>query len=151
MNKSITKHVIYTARQSQLCIGSRMEKFGITAAEEPFFMAIQKHRGATQDELTVLVGVDKAATTRALSSLEKKGYLTRRRDEKDRRQNRIYATERALETGPEVLEELLRLNGELLDGIPEEEQRILYRALLRMEQNLGTIKKREREEQNHEK
>lgn len=141
MNNSITKQVIYTARKCQLCIGSRMEKYGITAAEEPFFMAIQKHKGATQDELTSLVGVDKAATTRALSSLEKKGYLTRHQDEKDRRQNRICATDKALKIGPEVLGELMCLNEELLNGISEENQRILYHALLQMEQNLKYIKK----------
>lgn len=146
MKNSITKQVIYMARQCQLCIGSRMAKYGITAAEEPFFMAIQRHKGATQDKLTSLVGVDKAATTRALSSLEKKGYLTRHQDEKDRRQNRIYATDKALEIGTEVLEELMCLNDEILNGISEENQVILYHALLQMEQNLKIIKKRERSE-----
>lgn len=146
MDKSITKQVIYTARQSQLCIGSRMEKYGITAAEEPFFMAIQKHQGATQEELTLLVGVDKAATTRALSSLERKGYLMRQQDERDRRQNRIYATEKALRLGAEVREALMCLNDEVLHGIPEEIQVMLYQALLQMEDNLKMIKKRERSE-----
>lgn len=144
MDKSITKQLIYIARRSQLCIGGRMEQYGITAAEEPFFMAVQKHAGATQEELTSLVGVDKAATTRVLSSLEKKGYLTRRRDEADRRQNRIYAAGKALEIGPQVQEELLALNGEILNGISQEDQAVLYRALLQMEENLKTIKKRKK-------
>lgn len=146
MDKSITKHVIYTARQGQLCIGSRMAKYGITAAEEPFFMAVQKHNGATQEVLTSLVGVDKAATTRAISSLEKKGYLTRRQDEKDRRQNHIYATARATNIKTAVQEELMRLNDEIMNGISEEEQIILYQALLKMEKNLEAIKREEREE-----
>lgn len=146
MDKSITKHVIYTARQGQLCIGSRMAKYGITAAEEPFFMAVQKHDGATQEVLTSLVGVDKAATTRAISSLEKKGYLTRRQDEKDRRQNHIYATARAMNIKTEVQDELMRLNDEIMNGISEEEQIILYQALLKMEKNLEAIKRKEREE-----
>lgn len=146
MDKSITKHVIYTARQGQLCIGSRMAKYGITAAEEPFFMAVQKHDGATQEVLTSLVGVDKAATTRAISSLEKKGYLTRRQDEKDRRQNHIYATARAMNIKTEVQDELMRLNDEIMNGISEEEQIILYQALLKMEKNLEAIKRKERKE-----
>lgn len=146
MDKSITKQMIYTARLGQFSIGSRMRKYGITAAEEPFFMAIQKHEGATQDELTSLVGVDKAATTRAICSLERKGYLTRRQDERDRRLNRVYATEKALRIGNEVREELLRLNKEILNGITEEDQIILYQALLKMEENLKAIKEKERRE-----
>lgn len=146
MGESITRHVIYTARQSQLLIGSRMAQYGITAAEEPFFMAIQRHEGATQEELTSLVGVDKAATTRAICSLERKGYLTRQQDQKDRRQNRIYATKKALGIGDAVHGDLLRLNGEILNGIPEEEQEILYRTLLKMQENLKNIKRGERSE-----
>lgn len=142
MDKSITRQVIYTARQGQICIGSRMEKYEITAAEEPFFMAIQHHRGATQEVLTSLVGVDKAATTRAICSLEKKGYLTRRQDEKDRRQNRIYATEKALNIGTEVQEELIRLNNEIMNGISEQDQTVMYQALLKMEENLEAIKRK---------
>lgn len=146
MDKSITKQLIYTARQAQLCIGIRMEKYGITAAEEPFFMAIQRYKGATQEELTSLVGVDKAATARAISSLERKGYLTRQRDETDRRQNRIYAADQALNMGTEVREELMRLNNEILNGISEGDRTIMYRALLKMAENLKIIKKGERSE-----
>lgn len=146
MDESITKHVIYTARLSQLSIGSRLERYGITAAEEPFFMAIQIHSGANQEELTALVGVDKAATTRAIGSLERKGYLVREQDERDRRQKRIYATDKALYIGDEVHSELLRLNAEILKGISMEEQTILCRALFKMEENLRNIKKEERSE-----
>lgn len=146
MDKSITKQLIYTARIAQLCIGSRMAKYGITAAEEPFFMAIQKHEGATQELLTSLVGVDKAATTRAISSLERKGYLTRQQDDRDRRKNRIYATDKTLDNGAEVLEGLLGLNAEILEGIPEEDQIILYQTLLKMGENLEAIRRKERSE-----
>lgn len=146
MGESITKHVIFTARQSQLCVGNRLEKYGITAAEEPFFMAIQNHSGAIQEELTALVGVDKAATTRAICSLERKGYLTRQQDERDRRQKRIYATEKALRIGEEVKNELLRLNDDILRGISKEERAILYQALSRMEENLKKIRMEERSE-----
>lgn len=144
MGESITKHMIYTARQCQLCIGGRLGKYGITAAEEPFFMAIQSHIGAVQEELTALVGVDKAATTRALCSLEQKGYLTRQQDERDHRQKRIYATEKALRLGGEVREELLCLNEEILNGIPEESRMLLYQAFLKMEENLKSIRRGEK-------
>lgn len=140
MKSSITKQVIFTARKAQLCIGGRLAEFGITAAEEPFFMAVGHHEGATQEELTAMVGVDKAATARALKSLEKKGFLTRVQDERDRRQNRVYATDAARGIGEGVQAELLRLNDELMKGISEEEQRILLHALSVMEENLKSMK-----------
>lgn len=142
MNKSITKQMIYAARLSQLCIGSCLEKYGITAAEEPFFMAVQAHAGADQETLTSLVGVDKAATTRAVCSLEKKGFLTRRQDERDRRQKRIYPTEKSTRIYSDVLKELLRLNEAVLDGIPDTDRETVYRALLKMGENLKNMRER---------
>lgn len=146
MSESITKHLMIAARHSQLCIGSRLKKYGITAAEEPFFMAALHHSGAIQEELTGLVGVDKAATTRAIISLEEKGYLMRQRDEKDRRQKRIYPTEKALHLEERVHGELLAINEELLSGISGEERRLMLRLLLKMEENLRKIKEKERGE-----
>ena len=142
MKISITKQIICIARQSQLCIGDRLSPFGITAAEEPFFMAIQRHENATQEELTAMVGVDKAATARAIRSLESKGFLVRKQDQKDRRQNRVCGTAAAHEIAEAVHGELLRLNGEIMKGLSEQEQAFLSKALTVMEKNLMTIRGR---------
>jgi len=73
-------------------------------------MALQNREGITQEELTSIVCVDKAATARAVRSLEEKGYLLRIQDEKDKRQNRVYPTEKAKQIGQEVRTELMKFN-----------------------------------------
>lgn len=125
------------ARKSQGYIGNALNKYGITAAEHPFFMAIQHHAGVTQEELTALVCVDKAATARAVKSLEEKGFLTRRQDARDRRQNLIYPTPQALRLAGAVQEELLRFNAHLTQGIAPEEVAIILEGLQKMEENLS--------------
>lgn len=140
MEGSITKRIIFMARRMQLCIGYRLSKFGITAAEEPFFMAIQHNAGATQEDLTLLVGVDKAATTRAIRSLENKGYLVRKQDETDRRQKRVYPTEAVWQIGDALHNELLCLNSELVKGLSQEHLIVLAEALSVIEKNLDTMK-----------
>ena len=140
MEGSITKQIIFIARRIQLCIGERLSKFQITAAEEPFFMAIQHNKGATQEDLTSFVGVDKAATTRAIRSLEGKGYLVRKQDETDRRQNRVYPTDAVLQIGDALHNELLCLNGELVKGLTEEQLQVLSEALAVIEKNLNKMK-----------
>lgn len=142
MNGSITKQLIFVARKMQLCIGDRLASFGITAAEEPFFMAVIHYQNSTQEELTALIGVDKAATTRAIRSLESKGFLTRQQDEKDRRQNRVCATVAAHEIAEAVHAELLRLNCEIMEGLSEQDQELLSAALAVMEKNLSAIRKK---------
>lgn len=141
MEGSITKRIIFMARRMQLCIGERLSKFEITAAEEPFFMAVQRNEGATQEDLTALVGVDKAATTRAIRSLARKGYLVRTRDEKDRRQNRVYPTEAAFAIGDSLHSELLDLNEALIQGLSAEQLRVLSEALSVIEDNLSAMRR----------
>ncbi len=50
--------------------------------------------GQRQQDLAIATIKDKGTIARALSQLEEAGFLQRRRDEADRRQKRIYLTER---------------------------------------------------------
>lgn len=139
MDRSIARMITLLARKSQIYIGNILNKYNLTAAEQPFFMALQRHEGVTQEELTALVCVDKAATARAVKSLEEKGYLIRVQDEQDRRQNRIYPTEAAKELAPDVRRELLHFNEVLTNGIEEEALEGIYEGLLKMEENFALM------------
>lgn len=139
MENSIARMITLLARKSQSYIGSALSKYNITAAEQPFFMAIQHHKGITQEELTALVCVDKAATARAVKSLEKKGFLTREQDEHDRRQNRIYATDMTMQLADAVNKELLRFNELLTQGIIPEDIDVIFLGLQKMEKNFSDL------------
>ena len=112
-----SRDLLHISRKAQTCVGSVVRKYHITIAEEPYFMAIQSHDGATQEELTALVGVDKAMTTRVIHSLEHKGLVKRVQDKNDKRQNRIYKSEKADEISESVRNDLLRLNQSFTEGI----------------------------------
>ena len=127
------------ARKSQNYIGSALNKYNLSAAEQPFFMALQHHEGVTQEELTALVCVDKAATTCAVKSLEKKGFLVRMQDTRDRRQNRIYPTEAAKQLADSVQSELLHFNDLLTEGIAPQSLMVVYNALQKMDSNFSDI------------
>lgn len=141
MEKSIGRLITLLARKSQIYLGNVLSKYDLTAAEQPFFMALQRYEGITQEELTAVVCVDKAVTTRVVRSLEEKGYLIRLQDEKDRRQNRIYPTKKAKQLAPEVREELGKFNDMLTEGIDTGSRELICRTLLQMEENLTNTKK----------
>ncbi|MCF0123537.1 MAG: MarR family transcriptional regulator, partial [Ruminiclostridium sp.] len=109
--------------------------YNLTAAEEPFLMAVLNHDGFSQEELTAFVGVDKAVTARAVRSLEEKGYLIRQQDPRDKRQNRVYPTDKAREIGPLVRRELYRINLTLTEGFTQEENDQVYALLARIDEN----------------
>ena len=123
------------ARKSQLAVGSALQKYNLTAAEEPFLMAVLNNEGFSQEERTAFVGVDKAVTARAVRSLEEKGYLIRQQDPRDKRQNRVYPTDKAREIGPLVRRELYRINLTLTEGFTQEENDQVYALLARIDEN----------------
>lgn len=94
MEKSIGKLITYLSRCIQQELKNVVVPFDISVGEEPYYMALTKQDGLTQDELTKLVKVDKAATARMVKSLEQKGYITRETDPKDKRNKKIHLTER---------------------------------------------------------
>lgn len=56
-------------------------------------MVLAQNDGLTQDELTKIVKVDKAATARRIRSLEKKEIVFRKTDPEDKRNKKLYVTE----------------------------------------------------------
>ena len=137
MNRSTMRMITLLARKGQMYMGTMLKhKYNITAAEQPFFMALQRCEGVSQEELTEMVCVDKAVTTRVVRTLEEKGYLTRVKDTQDRRQNRIYPTPLTRELGSEVQKDLLAFNDAVTRGIPKE---VVQKALTKMEANFAEL------------
>ena len=141
MNKSIARKITLLARKSQRHIGEALKKYDISAAEQPFFMALDSDECLTQEELTAIVCVDKAATARAVKSLEQKGYLKRIQDKNDRRQNRVFATAKAKAIMEDVKEELHSFNDLLTSGIEPDKIDSIYESLIKMEENFENILK----------
>lgn len=76
-------------------LSSELKNAGITPAELSYLSYLLEQNGMTQDELAKASCVDKAAVTRVIQTLEKKGVVERRADETDKRANRIYLTDKA--------------------------------------------------------
>ena len=131
------RDLLHVSRKAQTCVGSVVRKYHITIAEEPYFMAIQSHDGATQEELTALVGVDKAMTTRVIHSLEHNGLVKRVQDKNDKRQNRIYKSEKADEISESVRNDLLRLNQSFTEGISRKDMESFMCTLAVLDANIS--------------
>ena len=123
------------ARKCQIAVGNALQQYNLTAAEEPFLMSVLNNEGLTQEALTAYVGVDKAAASRTVRSLEEKGFLVRVQDPKDKRQNRVYPTDKAREVGPKVRKELYKINLALTEDLTQEEDDQVYHLLVRIEEN----------------
>ena len=98
-----------------------LRKGGIGPTEYECLHMLRKNEGINQEQLSEILNVDKAAITRMIHNLEKKGYAVREKDERDKRSNRLFTTPKALEIKfDEASAESLFYEWLMCDMAPEE-------------------------------
>lgn len=109
------------ARSAQKYTNGSLTKLGVGSTEYECLQVIRRNEGTSQSFLREQLHVDKAAVTRMIASLEKKGLITRCRDEQDKRTDKIYSTEKALEIRADKMGAESMFYEWLLEGCTEEE------------------------------
>ena len=84
--------------------------------------------------------LDKASTTRSLQSLIDKGYIKKKKDENDKRINRIFLTEKSKSIEKEIKARLENWNDILTSDLNESEKEMAYLILNKMVNNLNSCK-----------
>lgn len=115
--------VLYRAGQS--FFSTKASNFDIGGGHIGLIFHLYNHDGASQDELSKALEVDKATITRSVSKLEENGLVERQRDTSDQRINRIVLTEsgHAMQNDLKII--ALEWQTTLLEGFTEEERETL--------------------------
>lgn len=136
MEKRIGRLISIIYRKSQIFLGQALKQFDITSAEYPILMVLNQRNGATQEELSSTLYIDKSAVARVVQSLVSKGFVTKKKDENDQRCNRIYLTSKGHEVHTHIEKALDDWNGVLMMDMKEERYEEVYQLLLHMVQNV---------------
>ncbi|GAB6106786.1 MarR family winged helix-turn-helix transcriptional regulator [Fusibacter bizertensis] len=111
--------VLYRAGQS--FFAHQTSAFDIGGGQLTLIFYLYKHNGASQDELTRALEVDKATITRSIHKLEKEGIVKRIKDEMDHRINRIVLTDVGFSLQNELKGIALSWHETLLEGFSIDE------------------------------
>ena len=117
-------------QQSSIYTEMKLKEYGIGPGQIPFLTSLQRKEGINQETLTAEFGFNKATTARAIAKLEKEGYVTRKRDEKDHRAYKIYLTNKGEEIEPKLKDVLQRLTEILTAGLTESTPNVFNAALI---------------------
>ncbi|MDY0931542.1 MarR family winged helix-turn-helix transcriptional regulator [Chryseobacterium sp. CFBP8996] len=129
IDKAIRAYRNYAQRQLKL------HGFTITVDQWLIIKAILENPGITQNELGDLVFKDNASVTRIIDLLVKSEYIIRTVHSKDRRKTDLKVTESGLKIIKEV-QKIVEQNRKIaLNGISQEELKIMYNALLKISEN----------------
>lgn len=109
-------------RLSMRHITQGLKKFNIGSGQIMFLLELYYTDGVRQEELSSLLNIDGANTTRAISKLVEEGYVVRRPDEEDGRAFRVFLTEKALLIRPDLFALMRGWEERLLKDLSDEEQ-----------------------------
>lgn len=137
MAKSIGRLISILYRKSLVYMNSALKEYGLTAAEQPFLTSLYHYNGMTQEQLSEHLNIDKAATARVVQSLEKKGFVVKKKAMDDKRFNRIFLTDKGKDSKQYVLPILSQWSDFLAADMDDKARDALYETLAKMVSHVG--------------
>ena len=122
-------------RHARIYFEKELAPFGLGSGSLHVLMILLHHDGINQQELSEKLHVDKATTTRTITKLVKLGYVRREKDQTDNRAYRLFVTQKARDTAPEIRTVLHSWTAILAEGLTEKEKETALALLRRMRDN----------------
>jgi DNA-binding MarR family transcriptional regulator len=131
------KGILRSARQ---IINAELEALNLSSAEgDILFHLLTGSDNLAQEQLAERLDIGKAAISRAVDSLEEKGYVMRVRQQEDRRAYRVSLTEKAFSVGEDIKGIYEKFYSLVKKGISEEEIVHIEALLSRVAANLKLL------------
>ncbi|MBW0263220.1 MarR family winged helix-turn-helix transcriptional regulator [Lentilactobacillus parabuchneri] len=124
------------ARSLDSIANVEFKQFDLTKGQHLYLVRICENPGIFQDQLAELIKVDRTTAARAIKKLEEKGFVTKRADTANKKIRRIYPTEKARRTYPNILRENVYSNQVALKSLSTDEADELERLLEKVSDNI---------------
>lgn len=126
-----------TIRAARQIINRELEPLNLYSAEgDILFHLLTGSNNLSQEKLAEKLDIGKAAVSRAVDSLESKGYVVRLRHSNDKRAYSVSLTEKAIAIGGRVEEIYEKLYWLARKGITDDELAQIVSVLARVAENL---------------
>lgn len=129
MEKSIGRLVSILYRKNQIYLNMVLKPLNITASEIPILMCLFNHDGVSQEKLSSYISIDKASTARAVQALLEKGYIVKEKNSVDKRANKIFLTQYALDNKKDIQKLLDEWTEFLTQDMDEQSVNIMFETL----------------------
>ncbi|MDH5511421.1 MAG: MarR family transcriptional regulator [Nitrospinota bacterium] len=134
---TIGRYLSITCRRLSARMARRLAPHEIGAGQFPILFTLYIEEGLTQKEIALRTALDKAAVARAVTALEKEGYVKRHPDGKDRRAVQVRLTGKARRLRPKLEAAAAGEMAILQAGLSPQERTELKRLLKAVARNAG--------------
>lgn len=134
-SRDLGRAITHINRIRKRYMAGRLAEYGLGGALYMYMLAIGNNEGASQDFLVNRFCADKGNVARAVKKLEDMGYLRREADPDDRRQNRLFLTDRGEELMPIIGGYLDEWGDLLTKDMDEGEMKAAHEMFRKLEEN----------------
>jgi DNA-binding MarR family transcriptional regulator len=132
----IARLIRLAARYFNRSLQMRLMSEGVTFGQWIFLRILWRDDGLSQRELSARAHLTEPTAHTALMRMEELGFITRRKVGTNRRRQHAFLTEKGWELRERLEPLAVETNEIAVEGIPDDEVRIVRRALARMIENL---------------
>ncbi len=128
-------------RSSRQLINVKLNPLDLSSAEGNILLHLftQDHE-VKQEDIVGLLDISKPAVSRAMKSLERKGYIKKHRDFNDRRASKILLTDKALEIKPDIEHIYNEVYSIAARGVSDEEVAFFVKLFARVSDNFSRLR-----------
>lgn len=116
---SIDYYIKYCWHSLSRLYNQKAQKHGITTSIAFVLLNISTSEGTPATKIAPLMGLESRSLTRALKSLEERGFIYKEKDPFDKRSVRIFLTEKGMEMKGKTIETVKVFNQFVRERIPE--------------------------------
>ena len=114
MIRDLTMNLYTISRCTHNYYARELRKLNITMGQFPFIMGVVENEGISQEKLSQTILISKSTTAAIIRQLLDAGLITRAVDPNDRRNFRLFATEKALDLVPKIQDVINKCHSEIL-------------------------------------
>lgn len=138
--RDIWLHAHNMIRSARKIINENLRPLNLSSAEGNILLhLLTQGEDRMQEQIGEELDISKPAVSRALDSLEAKGFITRQHDDHDRRARRVRLTGQARAIGPDVEQAYNQLYARAMVGISPDELAFFVQLFGRMAENFSHI------------
>lgn len=136
IDNEIREHIDIISSQMRRQYSESLRNLGLHVGQDNLLYKLCTEGEIKQKRLTELLHCEPSTITNMIKTLEKKGFVSRKKDPDDGRVSLVYLTEKGRELREPIEEIWLQQQEKLLKGFTEENRVFLNDFLQQMENNL---------------
>src|SRR3982750_1998750 len=136
VENEIREHIDKISSQMRRAYSDMLRELDLHVGQDNLLCRLWREDGLTHNQLSEQLNCEPPTVTNMVKTLEKKGFIYRKKDSADGRVSRVYLTEKGIKIRDSLEGNLKKQEEKLLKGLSACGRKLLKQLLKQMENNL---------------